>query len=285
MTLRSLREQGREPLNAHLSAAPGDTREVAAAPAAFGPRLTAPLRINQSAERCPGDGGRAQPGTDAARSEAAQPCSRSRRARLTRCPFRWPAVWRRVWEIPSRSLQDSGGWTGGSPHPTQAPEQCRSSARPWPSALPKLAVRGPGLQLRRPSALTVAGTRAASPPTPRAPRLCRHLGLLTSPSPMGSGGAEVQRKPGPAWGLVTRVDGSKSQSFCGVRAGPWCPLSQTRARVQGRWQTVLELGICPPPPAPYCTHRAPGRMWPPGRGWGPALCMADPSVCETGLFL
>lgn len=80
-----------------------------------------------------------------------------------------------------------------------------------------------------------------------APRLCRHLGLLTSPSPMGSGGAEVQRKPGPAWGLVTRVDGSKSQSFCGVRAGPWCPLSQTRTRVQGRWQTVLELGICPPP--------------------------------------
>lgn len=90
-------------------------------------------------------------------------------------------------------------------------------------------------------------------PTPRAPRLCRYLGLLTSPSPMGSGGAEVQRKPGPAWGLVTRVDGSKSQSFCGVRAGPWCPLSRTRARVQGRWQTVLELGICRPP-RPLTAH-------------------------------
>lgn len=161
--------------------------------------------------------------------------------------------------------QQSGGGSGKFRHvPFRTVEAGRVGA-PTPHRHPSSAEaqrdRGP---LHSPNSL--CGVRASSSvglprslsqahvqPTPRAPRLCRHLGLLTSPSPMGSGGAEVQRKPGPAWGLVTRVDGSKSQSFCGVRAGPWCPLSRTRARVQGRWQTVLELGICPPP-RPLTAH-------------------------------
>lgn len=73
-------------------------------------------------------------------------------------------------------------------------------------------------------------------------RLCRHLGLLTSASPVGSEGTEVQREARPCPGSC--LQGRQEL----VSVVLWSVLSRTRARVQGGRRTVLEVGICPPQP-------------------------------------